>query len=93
MPLFNEQFTTMKEIKKIDKIRTPLCTEKYYCITDSDIKYSIYMTGNKIEIEPFRGYFLTFCNYDECSEFLKRPETIKRSQELNIQLQIKEIPM
>ncbi len=27
MPQFNEQFTTMKEIKKIDKIRTLLCTE------------------------------------------------------------------
>lgn len=83
----------MKEIKKINKIRTPLCTEKCYCIADSETKYSLYITENGIEIQPFKGYFMTFYKYEECSEFLKRPETIKRSQELNIQLQIKEIPM
>ena len=75
----------MKEIKQINKIRTPLCTEKCYCIADSETKYSLYITESGIEIQPFKGYFLTF--------YLKRPETIKRSQELNIQLQIKEIPM
>ena len=57
---FNEQFTAMKEIKKIDNIRTPLCTEKCYCIADSETKYSLYITENGIEIQPFKGYFLTF---------------------------------
>ena len=90
---FNEQLTAMKEIKKIDNIRTPLCTEKCYCIADSETKYSLYITENGIEIQPFKGYFLTFYNYDECFDFLKRPEVIKQSQEFNIQLQIKEIPM
>ena len=90
---FNEQFTAMKEIKKIDNIRTPLCTEKCYCIADSETKYSLYITENGIERQPFKGYFLTFYNYDECFDFLKRPEVIKQSQEFNIQLQIKEIPM
>lgn len=90
---FNEQFTAMKEIKKIDNIRTPLCTEKCYCIADSETKYSLYITENGIEIQPFKGYFLTFYNYDECFDFLKRLEVIKQSQEFNIQLQIKEIPM
>ena len=52
----------MKEIKQINKIRTPLCTEKCYCIADSETKYSLYITESGIEIQPFKGYFLTFYN-------------------------------
>lgn len=62
----------MKEIKKIDKIRTPLCAEKCYCIAGSEINYGLYITENRIEIQPFKGYFLTFYKYEECSELLKK---------------------